>query len=621
MNEVEDKRTAFRVTAFLRVKPADYFPTSRVASWLGEHTFTALYNTYNQSAHNTSWNQCYTDPDGGSVFSPNDALGNARRIMNYVVYLSDQNLTTLSSPSQVRLQRMQNQQLWNPGQTSILRTIDPVTGNFTNATLNTGAFASSYGENSQHVKSYAANWNAYLFDRHLVGLAGWRRDDAYSAGYNALTGADELADRTNMVLTSGGVTQSANTFSWSAVAHVPERFLPHGIRLSAHYGVSQNFSVGATPMDFYGNKLPASSGHTKEYGLTANLFSDKLVARVNWFETDLANRLLSGTANVYNRFVNEGILKLYGCLLEAEYHGFKPPTTDPVTGVVDPGTPNYGLVMQGLADFRKLIPASLLTQTGLNSVGPNGLNNRTTVNMGDTDDMKAKGLEIELVYNPLRNWRISASVAKQQTVQTNYAPRMATLMAATDALIGPKGSLAKLSYFNDASTNPPTYISGPLPTRNSVAEWFEANIYSVYRLYKQQEGRVSDEQRKWRLNVVTNYDFSSGRLKGFGVGAAYRWQDGAAIGYPSQLVNGQLVADINHPHLAPSEVNVDGWVRYRRKLFSGKVDWQVEFRVINLNTNADQLIPVQSTRDQDYRVAVWRVGPPRTWRLSNSFRF
>ena len=621
MNEVADARTDYRVTSFLRAKPADYFPTSRVARWLGEHTITALYNNYDQTSNNTSWNQFYTDPDGGSIFSPADPLGSQRRMINYVVYLGDQNLTTLTSPGQVRMQRMQNQQIWNPGQTSILQTVDPVTGNLTNATLQTGAFATNFGQNTQQVKSYAGNWNGYLFDRHLVGLAGWRRDEAYSAGYDAQAGANQLADLNNLALTSGGNTQTANTFSWSAVAHFPERFLPRGTRLSTHYGVSQNFSLGATPNDFFGNKLPASSGKTKEYGFTVSLLNEKLVARVNWFETDLANRPLSGTNNVYNRFVNEGILKLYSSLIESEYHGFKPASTDPVTGVVDPGTPNYNLAMQGLADFRKLIPASLLAQTGLTSVGPNGLAVRTTTSIGDTVDVKAKGLEFELVFNPTRSWRISASVAKQETVETNYSPRMGTLLAATDALIGPNGSIGKLAYFNDASLNPPTFISAQMPTNNSVSQWFEANIYSVYRLYKQQEGRVSDEQRKWRANVVSNYDFRNGFLKGAGVGLAYRWQDGAAIGYPSQLVNGLLVADINHPHMAPGETNVDAWLRYKRKVFGDRLEWQIEFRVTNLNTNADHLIPVQSTRDTDYHVAVWRVGPPRTWRLANSFRF
>ncbi len=622
MNELTDTRTDFRVTSFARFKPADYFTNSRIARWLGDHTFTALYNTYDQTSKSTGWNLFYTDPDGGSIFSPSDALGSARRQVNWVTYLSDQNLTTLSSPGEVRLNRMQHQQLWNPGQTTTLQTVDPATGNLTLATLRTGAFASGYGENTQRVKSYAGNWNSYFLDRHLVGLVGWRRDEAYSAAYDAPTGLDQLADFKNLALISGGTTESANTFSWSAVAHLPERFLPRRTRLSTHYGISQNFSLGATPVDFFGNAVPSASGKTKEYGFSVNLFEDKLVARVNWFASELSNRPLAGTSNVYNRFANQGILGIYAALLESEFYGFRAPSIDPATGVASPGTPHFALAMQGLAEFRKIIPASLLAQTGLTSVTSTGLSKRTTAgSMGDTEDVEAKGLEIELTYNPTRSWRISASVAKQETVTTNFSPRMATLLAATDSLIGPNGSLARLAFFNDASSTPPALISAQTLNKNTIAEWLEANVNSVYRLYKQQEGRASDEQRKWRVNLVSNYDFRTGRLKGASFGAAYRWQDGAAIGYPSQLINGQLVADITRPHLAPAATNVDAWLRYKRRVFRDKVEWQIELRVQNLNTNAQNLIPVQSTRDEAYQVAVWRVGPPQVWRLTNSFRF
>jgi hypothetical protein len=622
LGELVDDRTNVRATAFARFTPANHFPASRLARWLGDHTFTTLFNKYDQTSKNTSRAMFYTDTNGGSIFGPTDAQGSQRRQVNYVAYLSDQNLTTLSSADEVRLNRMQNQRLWNPGQTAVLQTVDSVTGSLVNTTLNTGVFATSYSENQQRVKSYAGNWNSYFFDRHLVGLLGWRRDDAYSAGYDALIGADQLADLNKLALTSGGTEQSVNTFSWSGVAHMPDRFLPRQIGLSFHYGVSQNFSLGATPLDFFGKGIPSASGNTKEYGFTVNLLNNKVVARVNWFASELINRPLTGTSNVYNRFANQGILGIYAGLIESEFYGFRAPSVNPVTGLPDPGTPHYALAMQGLAELRKIIPASLIEQAGLASVTPEGLSKRgNSPGIGDTEDVSAKGLEIELTYNPTRNWRISASIAKQETVIANYSPRMAELMAATDKLIGPNGSLAKLAFFNDASVNPPTYISVQTPTNNSIAQWLETNVYSIYRLYKQQEGRVSDEQRKWRVNLVTNYEFRTGRLKGFGVGTAYRWQDGAAIGYPSQLVDGLLVADITRPHMAPGETNVDAWVRYKRRIFSGKLDWEIELRVQNLNTGAENLIPVQSTRDANYRVAVWRVGPPQVWRLTNSFKF
>jgi hypothetical protein len=40
----------------------------------------------------------------------------------------------------------------------------------------------------------------------------------------------------------------------------------------------------------------------------------------------------------------------------------------------------------------------------------------------DTSDLTAKGLEVELVYNPTSNWRILANVAKQETVRSGILP-------------------------------------------------------------------------------------------------------------------------------------------------------------------------------------------------------
>ena len=155
----------------------------------------------------------------------------------------------------------------------------------------------------------------------------------------------------------------------------------------------------------------------------------------------------------------------------------------------------------------------------------------------------------------------------------------------------------------------------------TVAQWIETNVLSSYRNQKKQEGRVSTEQRAWRVNLVTNYSFTRGFLKGFGVGTAVRWQDGAVIGYPTELVGDTLVADINRPHVAPAMTNVDAWLRYQRRLFRDRIVWTLELRGQNLNHTARDLIPVRAELTTAYRVAQYRIGPPRVWSLANSFKF
>jgi hypothetical protein len=229
---------------------------------------------------------------------------------------------------------------------------------------------------------------------------------------------------------------------------------------------------------------------------------------------------------------------------------------------------------------------------------------------------------VEVTYNPTRNWRISLNVAKQETIISNYSPRLRALLELTDPVLNSAtGSIKDLRFFMNYDTPPLEYITGPFVDNNTIGERSEQLVYNEYRNALSQQGRVSNEQRKWRVNLITNYNFRDGFLDGFGVGAAYRWQDGAVIGYPTELIDGQFISDIDNPHMAPSETTVDVWLRYRRKLFEGKIDWTIELRVQNINTDADDLIPVAASNSEEYDVVVWRSGPPRVWRITNTFKF
>jgi hypothetical protein len=117
---------------------------------------------------------------------------------------------------------------------------------------------------------------------------------------------------------------------------------------------------------------------------------------------------------------------------------------------------------------------------------------------------------------------------------------------------------------------------------------------------------------------VTNYEFSTDRLRGVGVGGAVRWQDKAAIGYPLKTnTDGQLVSDIDHPYFAPTELNGDVWLSYHRRLRS-KVDWTVRLTVRNVVRDRD-LIPISTQPDGSF--AQVRVAPVASWQLTNTFEF
>jgi outer membrane receptor protein involved in Fe transport len=364
--EITDDRDSFRATTFFRFNPQDIWEDSRIAAWLGEHTFTGLYNDYSQSFTRSGWNEYYTDQYAGSTLRDNDTqIADSNRRFNYLVYIGDQNLAELGSYDDVRFQRMTDQKLWNPGQTSTITSIDPDTGEFIETTITTDKFRDQYSFEELDNESFAAIWNGSFLDGNLIGLFGWRQDDVYAANYDAEIDSDTGLALTDKLLVTGIDERKVESLSWSVVGHVPDRFMPQGTGLSFHYGFSENFQLGSTGTDLDGNLVSPPAGETKEYGVTASLFDGKLYARLNWFETTLLNRPLEGSANLYSTFINRILLHTYANLKESQVAGFVAPSVDPDTGETDPGTPNFDLGMAALAGLEPLIPQSALQAAGL----------------------------------------------------------------------------------------------------------------------------------------------------------------------------------------------------------------------------------------------------------------
>ncbi|MBI2497820.1 MAG: hypothetical protein HYV75_07905 [Opitutae bacterium] len=132
------------------------------------------------------------------------------------------------------------------------------------------------------------------------------------------------------------------------------------------------------------------------------------------------------------------------------------------------------------------------------------------------------------------------------------------------------------------------------------------------------DGSPTPELRKWRWNAVTNYTFDSGRLKGWNVGGAVRWQDKAAIGFPVIVVGSGPQIDVKKPYFGPAETNYDAWVGYSRKILRKKIGWRVQLNVKNLGVG-NEMIPVSAQPDGS--ISAWRITQPETWTLTNTFDF
>ena len=145
------------------------------------------------------------------------------------------------------------------------------------------------------------------------------------------------------------------------------------------------------------------------------------------------------------------------------------------------------------------------------------------------------------------------------------------------------------------------------------------NMYVPYLNALAADGSPVQELRRWRFNIVTNYDFRSGPFKGFSVGGAVRWQDQVATGFPvKKNAIGVWVYDVTRPYYGSDEINYDAWLRYSRKILKDRIKWSVQLNVRDL-FGPGELIAV--TSQPNGQTASARIPQPDKWTLTNSFEF
>ena len=257
---------------------------------------------------------------------------------------------------------------------------------------------------------------------------------------------------------------------------------------------------------------------------------------------------------------------------------------------------------------------------------PNVPNNETTWfadNIAGTatnyfQNTASEGLELEISYAPTPNWRVAMNASKTESFVSDVMPIAGPELERiiSDVFLDPvKGNL----FITGTPTLQPdgSYLATDL--LSSVANSLRSSI----ALRKAREGGPLQEIRKWRYNLMTNYSFRGSNwrdtwLSGFGVGAAFRWQDKISTGQGLKIVDAATVPDFDNQFFGPTETNLDAWVTYNTKVLKDQ-ELQLQFRVRSLTSGSGDLIPVLA--NPDGQVALWRLSPPTSYELSARLRF
>lgn len=463
--------------------------------------------------------------------------------------------------------------------------------------------------------SLQSNW---LWD-HLVSTVGWRQEESSIKGINAPVisngeGYALLSDPSFSLGNPAIVPQEFDRvlFAWSAVAKMPAQWLrrvPVISTFNVFYGESENFNpaTGRT-VDPFGVPLAPPSGITKEKGVYVEAFKGRLTARLNFFET---TQLGSPNSNVGG--LAGTIVAMHTAAYQSVQNGWSTNGGNgfPVGYVAPP---------QALLDL-----FSWKVQNGTPSSSNPGVT--------DTSDFVTKGKELEVLFRPSRGLSFVLNVSQQESVRSNTGAAIRQLLFDTPTASGKPLATEWLSpwTYNIPTVQAAIPDIGKVGAANLHGTNFQRNVLNVFNTALSADGALAQELRKWRANLVANYEFQQEKLKGFGVGSGVRWLSKAAIGYPVATFESDLspsdgiselsdirISDVRNPIFGPAETRYDGWVSYQTQIFSGRVGLRVQLNVRNIGVH-NKLVPVAA--NPNGTIPLWSIAEGEKYTLSARFSF
>lgn len=483
------------------------------------------------------------------------------------------------------------------------------------------------------VSSKVAVWQAKLWDNALVGTYGVRKDVAKSWQHSQDTNSAS-SDRYGHLDLSPNVYRLPGNYnrlevtsrSWSAVAHLTQFIGDRSpIRVSLFYSKSENFQPAANRVDVYGVPIAAPSGDTTDKGVLLETRDGKYSLKINKYDTKSLNASSTALGGAWFIGASQSWSANWVNIFEHNIRNGnnitgQDPAPDPTNSRYNYGPAPGETLEQAQAREASVIAAWRSWQASVDprfySAWQMNLNDLTrdvtsTTPQGFaiTEDSISKGYEIEFSAMPTKNWRLTMNATKTEAIRTNIGGANLTEFIEayqTQLRTGP-GGVGDLRIWWGGAGN-----------ETALFQW-NNNIGSEYTQRKLQEGTNVPEMREWRFNAVSNYDFDQGILKGFNVGVGIRYESDIIIGYRpiAGATQYEVSFDLANPYKGPAETNYDFWVGYNRKI-SRNINWQIQLNVRNAFVG-NELIPV--TVQPDGGPAGYRIRPPQTWTITNTFNF
>jgi hypothetical protein len=416
------------------------------------------------------------------------------------------------------------------------------------------------------------------------------------------------------------------------------RFLAEAVNgLSLTYNKSDNFIAQGPAYDLFLHRLPNQTGDSEDIGFWMTMLDGKLSIRYTHFDTKQLDLRNGDIATMAQRILR------YEGFVSADAHNLEQQTTAWMNGLGTGGTATA-------AQIAAAIQMPIEQYNGLQTIAANSTYSAAM-------DSQSKGHEVEINYNPTKNWTVSMSVTKTTAINTAAGSSVEDYIAARmpiwTTIEDPR--FTQTTYTINGVTSP--YPNGPvnLPTgatghllwwniggapfntlagynaNQSAAQNYAVFIESPMAVFRALIGRPRPQQREYNVKFNTKYNLagiSDNRfIKNMSVGGSLRYASKGSIGFYglgytdgmdlTLEANKILALDTTRPIYSPAETYVDLFASYRTRLFRDKVRANFQLNVKNVGESGGGLQPTSAFFDG--RPSTYRIIDPRQFILSVSF--
>lgn len=498
----------------------------------------------------------------------------------------------------------------------------------------------NHRRNRSELRTLSYSAQSFWFRDRLVTTIGYREDRQRSRASAAtfINPATGLVDYSNLNIwgpilnypsgtAAGNLTQAGwvpvngKTKTYGAVFKATK-----WLSFTGGYSDSMNPRPVFYRMDDW-KQVENPHGFTREMGVALSLLDGKLYVKLNRYTTKTLGDQGTGIRTLGSRTINNLI-------------GNPGPSGQPATSSL-----LYFAQETALARFRTQGVAKPTTQQLIDAeakimnVSSEYLtflinNQPATIDQVDTS---SRGYELELTYNPTRNWRIkftgSQAKAQDDRIGTNiydYWMNNLPFWSAIryDSVPGNGDGKGPLWWSTQINTVFNTYLPNATQgANNDTTIWanrlFTNEYIAQYQNLASNVGKPRSQMREYHFAAVTNYDFTEGWLRNFNAGGAVRWESRASIGFlggapeKSGAFQGAVLSlDSDKPVYDKARAYFDLSAGYRFSFFRDKVRTKLQLNIQDVFENGRlQAIAV----NPDGKPYAFRIVDPRRFVLSASF--